>query len=158
MLTGFIAPNGSKVDPAKSRTKANGSTKPDRMEMGAVMMDAHEAIKGLDGYAETLLSLSALLDLYEEKSDEHQSLLADIKKKQTEGRWIAHEIMKDIHNVGTKSDQSGDLTGISAAVKRYVDADNQANEALPKAEEATKPNAVAEAIRRFREKAGLASE
>ena len=126
--------------------------------MGAVMMDAHEAIKGLDGYAETLLSLLALLDLYEENSEEHQSLLAQMKQKQTDGRWIAHEIMKDIHNVGTKSDQSGDLTGISAAMKRYVDADNQANEVVAKPEEATKPNAVTEALRRFKEKAGLTSE
>ena len=54
--------------------------------------------------------------------------------------------------------QTGDLTGISAAMKRYVDADNQANEASKKAEEATKPNAVSEALRRFKEKAGLTSD
>ena len=126
--------------------------------MGAVMMDAHEAIKGLDGYAETLLSLSALLDLYEEKSDEHQSLLADIKVKQTEGRSLARMIMKEIHEVGTKSDRSGELTGISAAMKRYVEADNQANEASKKAEEATKPNKIVEALRRFQEKAGITSD
>jgi len=128
------------------------------MDIGAGMMDAHEAIKGLDGYAETLLSLRALLDLYEEKSDEHQSLLDQIKEKQTEGRSIARMIMNDIHKVGTKSDRSGDLAGISTAMKRYVDADNQANEVVTKAEEATKPNAVVEALRLFREKAGLTSD
>lgn len=122
------------------------------------MMNAHEAIKGLDGYAEVLLSLTALLNLYEKKSDEHQSLLVQIKEKQTDGRWLAREILKEIHNVGTKSDRSGDLTGISAAVKRYVAADDQANEVVTKAEEPAKPNEVAEAIRKFRLKAGLASE
>ena len=43
-------------------------------------------------------------------------------------------------------------------MKRYVDADNQANEVVTKAEEATKPNAVVEALRLFREKAGLTSD
>ena len=128
------------------------------MEIGAVMIDAHEAIKGLDGYAEALLGLNILLNLFEEKSDEHQSLLVQIKEKQTDGRWIALEIMKDIHNVGTKSDRSGNLTGISAAIQRYVAADDQANEVLMKAEKATRPNEVAEALRRFRVSAGLVSE
>jgi len=123
-----------------------------------MMMDVLEAIKGLDGYAETLLSLRALLDLYEEKSDEHQSLLADIKVKQNEGRSIARAIMKEIHKAGTKSDKSGDLTGISAAMKRYVEADNQANEASKKADEAAKPNEVAEALKRFRAKTGWERE
>ena len=128
------------------------------MDIGAGMMDAHEAIKGLDGYAETLLSLRALLDLYEEKSDEHQSLLADIKVKQNEGRSIAREITKDIHKAGAKSDKSGDLTGISSAIKRYVAADHQANEVVMKADEAAKPNKVAEAIRRFKKEAGITSD
>jgi UDP-N-acetylmuramyl pentapeptide synthase len=128
------------------------------MEIGAVMIDAHEAIKGLDGYAEALLGLNTLLNLFEEKSDEHQSLLVQIKEKQTDGRWIALEIMKDIHNVGTKSDRSGNLTGISAAIQRYVAADDQANEVLMKAEKATRPNEVVEALRRFRVSAGLVSE
>jgi hypothetical protein len=128
------------------------------MEMGAMMMDAHEAIKGLDGYAETLLGLDTLLKLYEEKSDEHQALLLQIKETRTDGRWIAREIMKDIRNVGTKADRSGDLTGISAAMQRYIAADDQANQALIKAENATKPNEVAEALREFRLSAGLATE
>ena len=119
-------------------------------------MDTHEAIKGLNSYAETLLSLLALLDLYDETSDEHQSLLSQIKERQTDGRWIAHEIMKDINKVGAKSGRSGDMTGISAAMKRYVEADKQANEAFKKTEGATKPNEVAEALNRFMLKAGLA--
>src|SRR5216684_3856200 len=116
------------------------------------MMDAHEAIKGLDGYAEALVSLSTLLgaSLFEEKSDQHEALLLQIKQKLTDGRWIAQEIMKDIHNVGTKADGSGDLTGISAAIQRYVAADNQANEALKKTAKTAGPNSTAEAIRRFR--------
>jgi hypothetical protein len=122
------------------------------------MMDAHEAINGLDSYAETLLGLRALADLYEQKSEEHQSLLAQIKEKQTEGRWIAHEIMKNLHKAGTKSDRSGDLTGISAAMKRYVEADKQANEAYKKAEDAAKPNDVVEALNRFRKKIGWETE
>jgi hypothetical protein len=43
-------------------------------------------------------------------------------------------------------------------MQRYVAADDQANEALVKAEKATKPTEVAEAIRRFRLEAGLISE
>jgi len=123
------------------------------------MMDAHEAIKGLDGYAEALVSLSTLLgaSLFEEKSDQHEALLLQIKQKLTDGRWIAQEIMKDIHNVGTKADGSGDLTGISAAIQRYVAADNQANEALKKTAKTAGPNSTAEAIRRFRESSGLVS-
>jgi hypothetical protein len=98
------------------------------------MMDAFEAIKGLDGYAEILLSLSALLNakMFDEKGDEHGVLLAQIKQKQTDGRWIVFEILKDLQNVGAKADRSGDLTGINAAIERYVAADNKANEALMK--------------------------
>src|ERR1700674_1650608 len=123
------------------------------------MIDAQEAIKGLDDYAEVLVSLSTLLGakLFEEKRDQHEALLLQIKQKQTDGRWIANEILKDIHTVGTKADRSGDLTGISAAIQRYVAADKQANETLAKAEKATKPNEVAEALRRFKEKAGWQS-
>ena len=130
------------------------------MEIGAIMMDAREAIKGLDGYAEALASLIAVLgaNWCEEKSDQHETLLAQIKQKQIDGRWIANEIMKEIHTVGTKADGSGDLTGISAAVQRYVAADKQADEALKAAEKAARPNEVAEAINRFRIKAGLSSE
>jgi hypothetical protein len=113
-------------------------------------MNAHEAIKGLDGYAEAFASLIVLLDLYEEKSDEHQKLLAQLKQKQADGRWIAREIMKDIHNVGTESNRPGDLTGISGAMKRYVAADGHANEVLLKAENAAKPNKITEAIEKFR--------
>jgi hypothetical protein len=128
--------------------------------MVATMMDAHEAIKGLDGYAETLLGLSTLLNagFCEEKSDQHEALLAQIKQNQTDGRWIANEIMKDLHGVGAKADRSGDLTGISAAMQRYVAADNQATEALKKADKAATPNPTSEAIRRFRESRCLTSE
>jgi hypothetical protein len=124
------------------------------------MMDAREAIKGLDGYAEVLVSLSTMLgaNLFEEKSDQREALLVHIKQKQTDGRWLANEIMKDIHLVGVKADSSGDLTGISAAVQRYVAADHQASEVVRTAEKATKPNEVAEAIRQFRKEAGLDSE
>jgi len=130
------------------------------MEIGATMMDSLEAIKGLDGYSETLASLSALLGakMFEEKSKEHERLLVQIKEKQRDGRWIALEIMKDIHHVGTKADRSGDLAGISAAIQRYVVADNQASEALKKEDKATAPNKTSEAIRQFKIKAGLASE
>ena len=130
-------------------------------------MDSLEAIKGLDGYTEILVSLSALLGakIFDEKSSEHEGLLAQIKEKQTEGRWIALEIMKDIHHVGTKADRSGDLTGISAAIQRYLVADKQATEALKENDEALKkkdkitaPNGVSEALRNFRKKAGLFSE
>src|ERR1700738_4799510 len=130
------------------------------------MMDSLEAIKGLDGYTEILVSLSALLGakIFDEKSSEHEGLLAQIKEKQTEGRWIALEIMKDIHHVGTKADRSGDVTGISTAIQRYLVADKQASEALKEKDEAlekakaTAPNNVAEALRNFRKKAGLFSE
>jgi hypothetical protein len=129
-----------------------------RIEMDATMMDAHEAIKGLDGYAETLLSLSSLLNLFDEKCDEHQALLAQINEKQTDGRSIAQEITKELHKVGTKAGPSGDLTGISAAMQRYVAADKQASEASKAAENTTKPNEVSEAIRKFKLKAGWVSE
>jgi hypothetical protein len=124
------------------------------------MMDALEAIKGLDGYTETLVSLSALLSakMFDEKSVEHQGLLIQIKEKQRDGRWIALEITKDIHHVGTKADRSGDVTGISAAIQRYLAADNQASEVLEKKDKATAPNDVAEALRKFRKSAGLLSE
>jgi hypothetical protein len=131
------------------------------------MMDSLEAIKGLDGYTEILVSLSALLGakIFDEKSSEHEGLLAQIKEKQTEGRLIALEIMKDIHHVGTKADRSGDVTGISTAIQRYLVADKQASEALKEKDEALKekakataPNNVAEALRNFRKKAGLFSE
>jgi hypothetical protein len=128
------------------------------MQTGAVMMNAYEAIKGLDGYAEALLSLNTLLSLYEEKSDEHQSLLLQIKQKQTDGRWVASAIMKDIHEADTKSDRSGGFAGISAAMKRYVAADEQVSEALLKAQNAAKPNKVSEAIERFRLKQRRVSE
>jgi hypothetical protein len=123
-------------------------------------MDALEAIKGLDGYTETLASLSALLGakMFDEKSNEYEGLLVQIEQKQKDGRWIAVEIMKDINNVGTKADRSGDLAGISAAIQRYVAADNQASEALKKKAEAAAPTDVSEAIRRFRINAGLVSK
>jgi hypothetical protein len=91
------------------------------------MMDALEAIKGLDGYSETLLSLSALLGakIFDEKGNEREVLLAQIKQTQTDGRWIVFEILKDIQHVGTKADRSGDLTGINAAIERYLAADNK---------------------------------
>src|SRR6202022_3295249 len=96
------------------------------------MMDSLEAIKGLDGYTEILVSLSALLGakIFDEKSNEHEGLLAQIKEKKKEGRWTAREIMKDKPPVGTKADRSGNLTGISAAIQRYLVADKQATEAL----------------------------
>jgi hypothetical protein len=127
------------------------------MEIGATMMDSHEAIKGLDGYSETLVSLSALLGakIFEEKSNEHEGLLVQIKEKQRDGRWIALEIMKDIHHVGTKADRSGDLIGISAAIERYLLADNQASEAVKKEDKASAPTPIADAVNRFRKSAGL---
>jgi hypothetical protein len=127
------------------------------MEVGTTMMDSLEAIKGLDGYTETLVSLSALLGakMFEEKSHEHEGMLAQIKQNQIDGRWIAREIMKDIHHVGTKADRSGDLTGISAAIQRYLAADNQASEALKKADKANAPTSTADAVRAFRKSAGL---
>ena len=67
----------------------------------------------------------------------------------------ALEIMKDIHHVGTKADRSGDLIGISAAIERYVVADNRASEALKKEDKASAPTPIADAVRRFRESAGL---
>jgi hypothetical protein len=124
------------------------------------MMDAREAVKGLDGYGETLASLIALLSAKwaEEKSEEHDALLAQIKQAQIDGRWIANAIMKEIHTVGSKAGSSSDLTGISAAIQRYVAVDQQASEAMKTAEKATKPNEVAEALRRFRLSAGLITE
>jgi hypothetical protein len=122
------------------------------------MMDVHEAIKGLDGYAEALASLSTLLGamLFEEKSDERETLLAQIKEKQNEGKSIALMIMKDIHTVGTKADGSGDLTGISAAMQRYVAADHQASEALMiEKTKANPPTPIRDAVDRFTKSAGL---
>jgi hypothetical protein len=127
---------------------------------GEAMMDVHEAIKGLDGYAETVTSLSALLgaNWFEKKSGQHEALLVQIKEKQADARSMVLMIMKEIHDVGTKADRSGDLTGIGAAIQRYLVADDQANEALKKAENVKKPNEVAEAVRRFRLSAGLITE
>jgi hypothetical protein len=124
------------------------------------MMDALEAIKGLDGYSETLIGLAALLNakMFDEKTTEHEGLLAQIKEKRKDGRWILFAILKDIHHVGTKADRSGDLVGLSAAIQRYLAADNQASKALGKEDEATAPNQVSEAIRKFRISSGLASE
>ena len=121
------------------------------------MMDAVEAIKGLEGYAETLVGLSALLDakMFEEKSNEHEGLLALIKEKQKDGRWIALEIMKHIQRVGTKADRSGELTGTSAAIQRFVVADKQASESLKKGDKANAPTEVRDAVDRFRKSAGL---
>jgi hypothetical protein len=140
-----------------------GSRRPEGMEIGATMMDSREAIKGLDGYSEILVSLSVLLGskMFEEKSDEqirtfYDRLLVQIKEAQRDAKWIALEIMKDIHHVGTKQDQSGDLIGIGAAIQRYVIADNQASEALKKkGGDAPPPNSVAEAIATFRKKHGM---
>jgi hypothetical protein len=122
-----------------------------------VMMDSLEAIKGLDGYTEVLVGLSTLLSakMFDEKSHEHEGLLAQIKQKKIDGRGIAFAIMKEIHDVGTKADRSGDLTGISAAIQRYLVADKQASEALKKADKATAPTPIADAVRKFRESAGL---
>jgi hypothetical protein len=124
------------------------------------MMDVLEAIKGLDGYAEALVSLSTLLGskVFEEKSEEYESLLAQIREKQRDGKWLAGEIMKDIHHVGTKADRSGDMTGLSAAIQRHVAADNQASEALKKKDQATTLSPSAEAIRKFRESQGFISK
>lgn len=129
---------------ASLRTTATG--------IRATMMDAIEAIRGLDGYTETLGSLGALLraEMFDENNPEHDDLLAQIKQQRVDGRSIALAIMKEIHNVGTKSDQSGDVTGISAAIQRFLAADEQAGKALGKKDE-TAPNSLSEAIRRFRE-------
>jgi hypothetical protein len=97
-------------------------------------------------------------------SSEHEGLLAQIKQKQIDGRWVALEIMKDIHHVGTKADRSGDLTGIGAAIQRYLVAEKQASDALKEKDEALKedkataPNAVSEALRRFKKNAGMILE
>ena len=125
------------------------------------MMNVLEAIKALDGYAEVLVSLSTLLGskVFEEKSEEYDGLLAQIREKQRDGGWIAREIMKDIdHHVGTKADRSGDMTGLSSAIQRYVAADNQANEALKEKDRATTLSPSAEAIRKFRESRSLFSK
>ena len=66
--------------------------------------------------------------------------------------------MKDLHHVGTKADRSGDMTGLSAAIQRFVAADGQASEVLKTKDAANTPNPVAEAIRQFEINAGLASE
>jgi hypothetical protein len=120
-------------------------------------MNSLEAIKSIDGYSEALVSLSALLGakMFEEKSNEHERLLAQIRETQNDGRWIVLETMKAINDVGIKSDPSGDVSGISAAVARYVAGDNQASEALKKKEGPTVRNEVAEALRKFRESTGL---
>jgi hypothetical protein len=124
------------------------------------MMDVLEAIKGLDGYSETLASLGTLLgaNLFEGKGEEFEALLAQLKEEQKQGRWLAREIMKEIHDVGAKADRSGDMTGLSAAIQRFVAADNQAGEALNKKNGTDVPNAVSEALRRFRINAGLMTE
>jgi hypothetical protein len=123
------------------------------------MMDPRETIKGLDGYAEVLVSLSTMLgaNLFEEESDQREALLVQIEQMQTDGRSIMLRVAKEIHAVGTMTDGSGDLADISAAaaIQRYVAADQQASEAAKKMENAKKPNEVAEALRRFREQAGL---
>jgi hypothetical protein len=125
-------------------------------DIGGRMMDVREAIKGLDGYAEVLVSLSTMLgaNLFEEKSDQREALLVQLKQMQTDGRSIVLMMTKEIHTVGTKTDGSGDLTGISAAIQRYVAADQQASEAAKKMEIAKKPNEMVEAIRRFQEEIG----
>jgi hypothetical protein len=73
--------------------------------------------------------------------------------------------MKEIHYVGTKADRSGDLTGISAAIQRYLVADKQATEALKENDEALKekdkataPNSVSEALHNFGKNARMISE
>ena len=123
-------------------------------------MDVLEAIKGLDGYAEALVSLSTLLGskVFEEKSEEYDGLLNLIREKQRDGQWIARQIMKDIHHVGTKANRSGDMTGLRSAIQRYVAADNQASEALKKKDQATALSPSAEAIRKFRESQGFISK
>ena len=122
------------------------------------MMDAHEAIRSLDGYCETLGSLGALLGakIFKEKSPEQEGLLSRLKQQQIDGREIALMIVKEIHTVGTKSDRSGDLAGVNAAVTRYLEADRQADEAIKKVRKVDAPSPSAEAIRRFREKRGVA--
>ncbi len=128
------------------------------MEIGAIMMNSSEAIKGLDGYSETLISLSVMLGakMFEDKSSEHvhncyEAMVVQLKEKQDRAKLLAFEIMKETHNVGS----AGDLTGISAAVQRYVLADKQASEALIKLKEKDAPNEVSLAIDRFMKKAGL---
>jgi hypothetical protein len=44
--------------------------------------------------------------LFEEKGEEFEALLAQLKEKQKHGRWLAREIMKEIHDVGAKADRS----------------------------------------------------
>ena len=55
-----------------------------------------------------------------------------IKETQSDGKCLAAEIMRDVHQVGTRVDKSGDLIGISAAMQRFILADSQAREALDK--------------------------
>src|SRR5271166_1847037 len=106
------------------------------------MIDAQEAIKGLNGFTESLVSLIALLGakMFEEESSEQKELLAQVTQKQTDGRWFARSIMKELQIVGTGSDQSGDLTGLSAAIQRYLVADSQALEAIRTENKVAAPN------------------
>ena len=132
------------------------------METGAIVMDSREAVKSLDAYSDILVSLSVLLGakMFEDKSDQgarkdYEGLLVEIREKQKEAMSLAIEIVKAINHAGTKTDKSGDVIGIGAAVQRYVLADNQASEALKKEGKATSPNTVAEAVSRFKKSAGL---
>jgi len=105
------------------------------METGALMMDAHEAVKCLDIYSDSLVSLSILIGakILEDKNDQemrenYEGLQVKLRERQKEAMALAIEIVTAKNRQGTVSDQSS--TGINAAVQRYVLADNRASEAL----------------------------
>ena len=61
-------------------------------------MNPSEAIKSLNGYGENLVSLSLLLssNLFQGKDDEQvrtsrEGLIAQIKQKRIDGKWVARE-------------------------------------------------------------------
>jgi hypothetical protein len=129
------------------------------METGALMMDAHEAVKCLDIYSDSLVSLSILLGakILEDKNDQemrenYEGLQVKLREKKKEAMALAIEIVTAKNRQGTVSDHAG--AGINAAVQRYVLADNQASEALKK-EGKLDENSVSKAIQRFRKSAGL---
>jgi methylthioribose-1-phosphate isomerase len=104
-------------------------------------------------------SVLASSRVFEAKDDEQvraefEQLVAEVKKQQKDARSLALEIMRNIHQVSTKSRQAGDIAGIGAAIERYALADNQARELLAKE---TRPGKgpIADAVNQFRKSAGL---
>jgi hypothetical protein len=134
------------------------------MELGATVMDSREAILGLDGYSDVLVSLSALLGakMFEDEKDEqiqkeYEELRVQVVEKQKDASGIALAIMKELHHAGTTSDQCGKMVGVSAAIQRYVLADTQASEALNKVGRPGEPgdSSLADSIAAFRKRHGM---